>query len=171
MAAPQPKRARVDAETPPLLFYGMTGPLGWMSNFSRFDVVEDGMTFMSNEHYFMYHKAIAMGDADAAEKVLTAPTPLAAKRVGRTVRNWDEALWNRVREGVMVRGLELKIEQHPVLRDALAATGDKILGEASPRDRVWGIGMGKTNPGAADTANWKGKNLLGKAWMCVREGL
>lgn len=51
----------------------------------------------------------------------------------------------------------------------LLATGDTILAEAAPRDRIWGIGMGKNNPLAQDPANWKGKNLLGFALMEARE--
>ena len=41
--------------------------------------------------------------------------------------------------------------------------------EASPRDRVWGIGMGAKNPKATERGQWRGRNLLGDALMQVRE--
>ena len=50
-------------------------------------------------------------------------------------------------------------------------TGDKILVEASPYDRIWGIGLSATHPDAKNPAKWKGENLLGKVLMDVRNEL
>jgi predicted NAD-dependent protein-ADP-ribosyltransferase YbiA (DUF1768 family) len=46
-----------------------------------------------------------------------------------------------------------------------------MLVEASPRDCIWAIGMGASNPNARDPARWRGANLLGFALMEVRERL
>ena len=43
--------------------------------------------------------------------------------------------------------------------------------EASPVDRIWGIGLGENDPLADDEKNWKGQNLLGKALDEVRDWL
>ena len=43
--------------------------------------------------------------------------------------------------------------------------------EASPRDRIWGIGMSLNNPLVDDPANWRGRNLLGKVITEVRDRL
>ncbi|MNI91462.1 hypothetical protein D3C73_1491250 [compost metagenome] len=53
----------------------------------------------------------------------------------------------------------------------LLATGDRILVEASPSDKIWGIGLAPDDPNAQIPARWLGQNLLGKALMEVREYL
>jgi ribA/ribD-fused uncharacterized protein len=69
----------------------------------------------------------------------------------------------------MLDALRAKFSQNQALKDYLLATGDAILVEAAPRDRLWGIGMGENNPDVADQKKWKGRNLLGKALMQVRD--
>ena len=53
----------------------------------------------------------------------------------------------------------------------LLGTGDSIIVEASPLDRVWGIGLGAANELATNPERWRGLNLLGFALMEVRERL
>jgi len=142
---------------------------GWMCNWSLHAVRENGITFKTVEHFYMYHKAVMMGDARSAEMVLLAKTPREAKGIGRSVANWDETKWVAVREEIMLRGLGLKIKQHPLLKLALVQTAGKFLAEASPFDAVWGIGCDAANPRARDPAQWPGRNLLGKLWMRLRE--
>ena len=55
-----------------------------------------------------------------------------------------------------------------VMRENLAGRLDAVLVEASPRDRIWGIGMGASNENATNPARWRGQNLLGFALMDVR---
>lgn len=55
--------------------------------------------------------------------------------------------------------------------DFLLGTKNRILVEASPRDRIWGIGMGKANPDAECPLKWRGTNLLGFALTEVRDRL
>lgn len=50
-------------------------------------------------------------------------------------------------------------------------TGDAVLVEASPRDRIWGIGMSASHPDATDPRKWLGENLLGFALMKARAAL
>lgn len=71
----------------------------------------------------------------------------------------------------MVDGSVAKVGQHGDLRDYLVGTGDRILVEASPVDRIWGIGLAADDPGAADPGQWRGLNLLGFALMHTRERL
>ncbi|CAB1109084.1 unnamed protein product [Ectocarpus sp. CCAP 1310/34] len=51
--------------------------------------------------------------------------------------------------------------QNSELRNHLLGSGDKILAEASPYDRVWGIGPQADHPDARCTSRWRGLNLLG----------
>lgn len=71
----------------------------------------------------------------------------------------------------MVRGNIAKFGQHPELRDFLLSTRDRVLVEASPRDRVWGIGLSASDERATSPATWQGLNLLGFALMAARDGL
>ena len=57
------------------------------------------------------------------------------------------------------------------MKRALFATYPRTLVEASPRDRLWGIGLGAMNPKAQDPTQWRGKNLLGKTLTAVRDKL
>jgi ribA/ribD-fused uncharacterized protein len=64
-----------------------------------------------------------------------------------------------------------KFGQRAELREFLAGTGNRVLVEASPTDRVWGIGLAATDERAADPARWRGLNLLGFALMEARARL
>ena len=55
------------------------------------------------------------------------------------------------------------------LRAMLLATGERELVEASPRDRIWGVGFAEKNA-ENNRVRW-GQNLLGKALMNVRARL
>ncbi|MCW5609273.1 MAG: NADAR family protein [Rubrivivax sp.] len=121
------------------------------------------------EHYMMAEKARLFGDQAARRAILGAPDPGAAKALGRQVRNFDEAAWAAHRFGIVCRGNEAKFSQNPDLRDFLARTGSRVLVEASPVDRVWGIGMAQDDEHARNPNLWRGLNLLGFALMQVRQ--
>ena len=65
----------------------------------------------------------------------------------------------------------LQFGQNPDLLEELKATQGTTLVEASPFDRVWGIGLSATNPKAANRSSWRGANLLGQILTSVREEL
>jgi ribA/ribD-fused uncharacterized protein len=61
-----------------------------------------------------------------------------------------------------------KFQQNLTLREFLLDTGDRILVEASPVDKIWGIGLAADHPDALFPEKWPGLNLLGIALMEVR---
>lgn len=136
---------------------------------SPFEV--DGRTFATAEHYMMWGKAMLFDDERTAARVLAAGHPKQAKDLGRQVRNFDQATWEARRSDIVTTGNVHKFGQHDDLRDFLLGTGDRVLVEASPLDRVWGIGLTADDPGAADPARWRGLNLLGFALCDVRDVL
>jgi ribA/ribD-fused uncharacterized protein len=87
------------------------------------------------------------------------------------VRGFDEQRWAQQRFEVVVTGNLAKFSQHRDLRQFLLGTGGQVLAEASPRDRVWGIGLAADDPRAASPRTWPGLNLLGFALMEVRREL
>ncbi len=131
----------------------------------------DGREFATAEHWMMWHKATLFGDLAVAERVLAAGHPHRAKALGRQVRDFDEATWAARRYEIVVAGSVAKFAQHEPLRRFLLGTGDRVLVEASPTDRVWGIGLTADDPRAADPATWRGDNLLGFALMEARAQL
>ncbi|MFI8307919.1 NADAR family protein [Streptomyces sp. NPDC085927] len=131
----------------------------------------DGVTYATAEHWMMAAKARIFADPEAERKILAAGHPADAKKEGRLVRHFDEAVWRRERFRVVVEGSTHKFAAHADLRAFLLNTGDRVLVEASPRDRVWGIGLGAKNERAADPVQWRGANLLGFALMQARARL
>lgn len=128
----------------------------------------DGQTYLTAEHFMMANKAVVFGDSEAYEAVLRGATPQDAKRIGREIRGFDAARWQAVCFELVVEGNAEKFSQNPSLRDFLLDTGDRVLVEASPVDRVWGIGVAADDPRAANPEQWEGENLLGFALMEVR---
>jgi ribA/ribD-fused uncharacterized protein len=132
---------------------------------------EGGDRYATAEHFMMAEKARLFGDRAALAAILAAATPAEAKALGRTVRGYDDAAWERARSESVVRGNVAKFGQNEDLGAFLRGTAERILVEASPRDRVWGIGMGASNPDARDPTRWRGRNLLGFALVEARERL
>lgn len=131
----------------------------------------DGVEYATAEHWMMACKARLFGDEEAERAALEAANPALAKKAGRLVRDFDETVWERERFRIVVEGSVHKFGQDAALRGFLLATGDRILVEASPTDRIWGIGLASDDERAQDPARWRGLNLLGLALMEARERL
>ncbi len=132
---------------------------------------ESGNHFLTAEHYMMYEKAKLFGDDSAAERLLSATNPGEAKAIGREVVGFDENKWLENRFDIVVRANLAKFNNNPELKDFLVNTGNRVLVEASPVDKVWGIGLSTDSPSAENPNLWKGLNLLGFALMEVRNQL
>ncbi|SFM37159.1 NADAR family protein [Marinobacter zhejiangensis] len=133
--------------------------------------LEDGNRFLTAEHYMMYHKARLFGDNEACNNVLLASNPGEAKAIGREVRGFSQTIWDDNRFDIVVNANLAKFAQNTDLKAFLLGTGSRVLVEASPVDRIWGIGLAQDNPAAQNPNTWKGLNLLGFALMEVRDRL
>ncbi|ATY14517.1 DUF1768 domain-containing protein [Amycolatopsis sp. AA4] len=129
----------------------------------------DGRTFATAEHYMMWRKAVLFGDEQSAGRILEARHPRQAKELGRGVVGFDQEQWEARRGEIVLAGSVAKFGQHPELLRFLLSTGKRVLVEASPLDRVWGIGLAADDPDAEDPARWRGLNLLGFALTQARE--
>ncbi|WP_435796873.1 NADAR family protein [Streptomyces flaveolus] len=128
----------------------------------------DGVEYATAEHWMMAGKARLFEDAEAERRVRAAGHPAEAKKAGRLVRGFDEAVWERERFRIVVEGSVHKFASDPALRAFLLNTGERVLVEASPVDRVWGIGLTADDEAATDPERWRGANLLGFALMVAR---
>ena len=125
--------------------------------------------YATAEHFMMAEKARLFGDENARAQILKAGSPKAAKQLGRQVKNFEEAVWKESRFQFVVEGNYAKFSQNPGLGEFLLGTGNKVLVEASPVDRIWGIGLAADNERAMNPEEWRGLNLLGFALMEVRK--
>lgn len=130
-----------------------------------------GTRYATAEHFMMAGKARLFGDAQAHERILAATSPSSAKKLGRTVKGFDDARWNAARFDLVVEGNLAKFSQNTTMGEFLKSTGERVIVEASPVDRIWGIGMAADDPHAENPRLWKGLNLLGFALMEVRDRL
>ena len=119
----------------------------------------------------MYHKSLLMNDSGTASKILSAGHPSEAKRLGREVENFSQDLWNTHADDIVEMGNWCKFsdERNGVLKKILLGTGSKDIVEASPDDKIWGIGFDAEEAQGRE-AEW-GNNGLGKALMRVRHRL
>ncbi|MGE8063905.1 NADAR family protein [Pseudomonas sp. NPDC089569] len=141
------------------------------SNWFISEFVVKGVRFNCVEQFMMYCKAKLFGDELTADKIMRAAHPRDQKALGRSVAGYNDAAWCERRGRIVAHGCYAKFSQSPVLRDALLATGTTVLVEASPYDRIWGVGLGEHDPRVLDPRQWKGKNLLGVALTEAREKL
>lgn len=167
---------RIDGRIKYLHFWGhQPSPNGvsasCLSQWWPADFTVDGTVYPTAEHFMMAGKARLFGDTEAEERIVAAGHPRDAKVIGREVRGFDEEVWERERFEIVVQGSVAKFGQNEDLRAFLLGTGERVLVEASPRDRVWGIGIGKENENAERPRFWRGRNLLGFALMEARARL
>lgn len=132
---------------------------------------ENGIVYKTAEHYMMAGKARLFNDDEILEKVLCSETPNEAKSLGRKVKNFDPKLWDKHKYDIVKKANLLKFSQNQKFEEFLLSTNDKILVEASPYDKIWGIGMLESDPRAQNPLLWDGENLLGFALMEVRDEL
>ncbi len=136
---------------------------------AKFEI--DGIKYPTAEHYMMASKARLFNDLDAEQSILKSKQPKDAQRLGRGVRGFDEKVWKEHRFELVVSGNLAKFSQNEPFQDFLLNTKTRVIVEASPDDRIWGIGLATDNPDAKNPRRWLGLNLLGFALMEVRERL
>lgn len=158
-----------------LFFWGSTPPANgqinetclsqwWMGQFQV-----DNVNYSCAEQYMMAEKARLFHDEEMLNEIMKANQPKAMKAFGRAVKHFDKETWDNTCRSIVVKGSLAKFSQNPELWNFLKSTRNRILVEASPRDRIWGIGMGRNNPDAECPLKWRGTNLLGFALTEARD--
>ena len=154
-----------------IFFHNPDEENGYLSNWFLSEFTVGGITFSSMEQYMMYEKAVLFKDQTTAEKILQTDDVAEIKALGRTVQNFDEEVWTKEREGIVYRGVSEKFRQDPELAEKLEKTGEEIIAECTVKDRIWGIGFSMEDENRLCIDKWRGKNLLGKILMRVREDI
>lgn len=144
---------------------------GFCSQWAPVKFIIDGITYNCAEQYMMAQKAILFNDDEQLNLIMHTESPQVQKAAGRMVKNFDPAKWNEISRLVVYRANLAKFGQNSRLWGALDGLGNRIIVEASPYDKIWGIGMHARDEGIEDPKNWKGLNWLGEAIMQVRSDL
>jgi ribA/ribD-fused uncharacterized protein len=130
---------------------------------------EDGILFNCSEQYMMAHKALLFSDITIYDKIMKTSSPKQMKSLGRKIKNFDHKIWEKERYSIVLNGNMLKFGSNTDILDILQSTGDSIIAEASPYDKIWGIGMKKRK--GLVRKDWNGLNLLGYVLMEVRTSI
>jgi hypothetical protein len=131
----------------------------------------DGVHYKTAEHWMMWKKAMLFGDAIKAEEVLQTKHPKDAKQKGREVAGFKHQEWEQNCQRFVYEGNHAKFTQNKALLQVLLGTGDTLLVEASPYDKIWGIGLDEEQAKKMSEEQWPGTNYLGKVLTQLRDDL
>lgn len=177
-------------------FFHVTSPF---SNFhpSKFEYKE--FNFVSNEQFMMFSKAKTFKDEVTAQKIIDMNNQplikdfiegritreeivkdkvltdqwnklmMKVKGFGREVKNYDDQVWTNRRAKVVLFGAREKFTQNTDLKQILLDTGNTYMVEASPYDKIWGIGLSAGDAKKTPENKWPGLNLLGKVLDTLKE--
>jgi ribA/ribD-fused uncharacterized protein len=149
-----------------VLFWG-----GVLSNWFQSPFEIDGTVYNCVEQFMMRRKAVVFGDTMVEQQIMATTNPREQKMLGRKVANFVQADWEACCLEEVLPGILAKFEQNEALRQLLISTGSRVIAEASPMDKIWGIGLAPDDVDARDPANWQGKNYLGELLMVARDSL
>ncbi|KAF2153720.1 DUF1768-domain-containing protein [Myriangium duriaei CBS 260.36] len=147
-------------------------PYGFLSQWFACPFTVDGTTYATTEMWMMVQKARIFGDSEAEQQMLATDDPETQRDLGRKVKGYDGKIWDQHKSRVVEDGNYhkfTKTRHDALMKVKLLATGDRELVEASPTDRIWGVGFAVDEAGQ-NRDKW-GLNLLGKAIMMVRDRL
>jgi len=134
-------------------------------------VDSEGIVYNCSEQYIMAEKAKLFGDDKIREIILTSTDPYEQKELGRKVSNFNLTTWEENCKEIVYKGCYLKFSQNIKLLDSMAKTHGTLLAEASPTDKIWGIGLDMDDPRIHDKKNWPGQNRLGEILTRLRDDI
>lgn len=138
-------------------FYSTRGEFGFLSNFYKCKIYDDGLIWNSSEQLYQASKTL---EHDFRLLINKTDNLYDVVRIGRSHDFPIRSDWEDVKVSLMYEILVKKFTQNPDLADRLRKTGDHVIVEKSPKDYFWGIG-----------ADGTGKNILGKLLMLIRKEL
>lgn len=131
----------------------------------------NGAEYSCVEQFMMEKKALLFGDPDSARLIMEEKDPAAIKKLGRGIRNFDDALWKKYRSRIVLTACWFKFAGSRDLRNYILSTGDSLPVEMNPGDKIWGSDLDINDPDRDYPAKWQGGNLLGTILVKVRDEL
>ena len=133
---------------------------GILSNWAKSNFRFDNVNYNCGEQLMMHQKALLFKDYQIANKIMQLDNPKDIKALGRLVNNFDSKIWDNNKYNIILSGLKARCNYDIKFKNELLKHKGKIFVEASPYDRIWGIGYSEQN--ALNNVNNWGENLLGK---------
>lgn len=120
----------------PIAFTKVTLPFGWLGNMSPHPVQWDDKVWRTTEALFQARR-LAVGDP-GREEIRAQNSPMGAKMVSkRTADRRVIVPMSKEDVELMESVLRLKLEQYPLLRDELEATGERLIIEDCTSRPSW----------------------------------
>jgi ribA/ribD-fused uncharacterized protein len=133
------------------------------------DFIVNGVQYTSAEQYMMHQKALLFNDQNNADKIMKTRSASVQKKLGRQVAGFNQTIWESECQRIVYEGNRAKFTQNEDLLAALLATRGTTLVEASPDDRIWGVGLAEEDPRIRNRKTWRGTNWLGEILTRLRE--
>lgn len=129
----------------------------------------ENYTFNCTEQFMMMGKVLLF-DSKMKDELMKVTKPNKIKEFGRwQITGFDETIWNTVNVIWVAMGNYMKFSQDDKLKKLLLDTENTFIVEASPMDKIWGVGLSPDNYNLRTPSRWKGENKLGEAIMIVRD--
>lgn len=154
----------------PVFVFKFSGKNDLFSNSYPLEFDYNRYTYNCGEQGFMHQKAIFFKDYRKAKEILDTPyNPIEYRNLGRSVSNYNDREWSNVKYDIMINLIKARCEHHYEYKMSLIGLRDYIIAFSSPTDIIWGIGYSKDDPKSDNLSEWRGRNLLGNAYMEVRD--
>ena len=150
-----------------LVFFGQNSGF---SNFHPAKFKVDNVQYNCSEQFIQAKKASLFNDDVSEQRIMSETSPYLMKRIGGTVRNFDQATWSREAPGIAKKALSAKFSQNNLLKQKLLSTGNKNLAEAT-KEKLWGCGVGLYETGCLDESKWSARGIMGDILTSLREEL
>lgn len=141
---------------------------GFLSNWFISPFTINDIKYNCVEQYIMSSKAEIFRDKEIKDKIMATKDPRKQKALAKEIEDFDEDVWNEHKIQILYEAVYAKFSQNNELKKLLLETNNSILAEASPYDKVYGIGLSKDDKRAREVEKWKGSNILGNTLMQVR---
>lgn len=143
---------------------------GPLSQWHPSHFVVNKVVYSCAEQYMMASKARLFDDRRSLALIMETTSPRDQKKLGRGVQGFDSGRWDAVARDFVYVGNKAKFTQNVALWEKLRATKGTLV-EASPYDKIWGVGLHADDPRILRRETWQGKNWLGETLTRLRDDL
>ena len=105
----------------------------------------------------MAEKARRFIEHRAEELIMSSPDPSTQNHIGRGVRNFDSAVWDREKQNAAISGTYAKFTKNPATKNRPFSAGNKRLADASHLDPCGALVSGWLIPGPTTHGSGEGK--------------